>query len=647
MGPSRSRYLLSACSLAILSWSICGCGGTDETEAPPDILVICIDALRADHLGCYGYIRDTSPHIDALAKRSSIFETTWSASSWTKSAVPSLFTGLLPSEHRVFEGSHRDSQNRITSDVLDAQHVTLAEALKERGYRTAAFIKNAQLRAFLGFDQGFDLYLEDAGDADEIVTSFLQWYEDRQGTPSFAYLHILDPHWPYRPRPPFDTRFGSTTSDMDFATKKYRALRDGINSGETVPAVNDLTRMVELYDGLICQVDHALSRVFEAFDRLEDPPVVIITADHGEEFFENGKIGHGHSLSERLLRIPLIFSVPGHSPGRHRLPCSLIDLFPTVCALANADAPNYISGRDLFAPEEPRGPRVVVAERRFSNRHLIAWREGDLKLIRAYRAPREKIDEGGNRLDEGLRVEVRLDDELVHDVSRWRADKLEIKKDQSEDGLEVQGLLEELDAGNGLVRVLGIEGFLRPDVAVSSPDGSTIGLRDVERGLPVEIDGRFDEKGVYRVKKLEIIDPERFSPEIEGFIEKAQKSGRTWIIALGGGRTVRVDRDSRFKDERETAVSEEDPRPREDALRPALLASSKGLDLDEQLYDLVRDPQETSDLSETRSADRARLGKRLEQWLARADRWVEWTMSERVELDEKTVEDLKAIGYLR
>ena len=168
----RNNGVRLIASALVVCGLLIGCGeDPSEQETPPDILIICIDALRADHLGCYGYHRETSPNIDELSKRSLVFETTWSSSSWTKSAVPSLFTGLHPSEHRVFEGSHRDTMNRITSDVLDGSHETMAEALKKRGYRTAAFIKNAQLKGFLGFDQGFDLYEEEAGDAFEIVAA--------------------------------------------------------------------------------------------------------------------------------------------------------------------------------------------------------------------------------------------------------------------------------------------------------------------------------------------------------------------------------------------------------------------------------------------------------------------------------------------
>lgn len=645
MGRSTSSHRVTATGFLLwMALGFCGCPG--ESHDRPDIVIICIDALRADHLGCYGYGRDTSPNIDALGERSTLFENLSSASSWTKSAVPSLFTGLLPSEHGVFEGSHRDSADRITSDVLGADLETMAEVLKERGYRTAAFVENAQLRAFLGFDQGFDVYEEDAGEVYQIVDGFLEWYQDRDDAPSFAYLHILDPHWPYVPHPPFDTRFGRTESEMDFATKKYRALRDRINSGGTVPAQNDLARMVELYDGLIAQVDDALGRMFETFDALENPPVVIITADHGEEFYEDGKIGHGHSLSERLLHIPMIVFVPGREPARRSHPCSLIDLYPTVCALSGAEPPRYITGRDLLASGKTRKPSFVIAERQDSNRHLISWREGDLKLIRSYQAPDDGQGEGEDRFSEGLRVEVRLDGEMLDDASQWRADKIEIKEDQTETGLEVQGLLEVFDREKRLVRVLGLEGRLRADVTLTGVDGAELALSDLVAGQPVEIDGKFDDEDLFKIKKLRQIKPDSYSHELEGFIRTAREQGREWLIDLGG-RTILVDRDSRFKDERTTERNDDERSGPNDALRPAGLLSLEGLKMKEQFFDLSVDREEKRDLSETRQVDSLPLARRLEKWLARTDQWFEGRKSERAVLDEETIKDLKAIGYMR
>src|SRR6059036_3212529 len=129
--------------------------------AQPSILIVLVDALRPDHLGCYGYGRPTSPVLDALASRCVLFENARAVSSWTKPSIPSLFTSLYPSQHGVFEGSAGGGGGGIPeSDVLPAEAVTLAEALKECGYATAAFVHNAQLRHQFGFDQGFDLYEE-------------------------------------------------------------------------------------------------------------------------------------------------------------------------------------------------------------------------------------------------------------------------------------------------------------------------------------------------------------------------------------------------------------------------------------------------------------------------------------------------------
>src|SRR5437867_3877425 len=170
--------------------------------AQPSVLLVLVDALRPDHLGCYGYGRPTSPVLDELASRSVLFENARAVSSWTKPSIPSLFTSLYPSQHGVFEGSAGGDGSAPESDVLPAEAKTLAEALKERGYATAAFVHNAQLRRQFGFDQGFDLYEETSKDAPAMVHRMLDWLRDgrgerRQGGPFFVYLHLLDVHWPY------------------------------------------------------------------------------------------------------------------------------------------------------------------------------------------------------------------------------------------------------------------------------------------------------------------------------------------------------------------------------------------------------------------------------------------------------------------
>ena len=195
-------------------------------SARPNVIIILVDALRADHVGVYGYTRDTTPNLDRFSQDAVIFSRAISQTSWTKPSIPSLFTSLYPTHHGVLEGSSKDTKGHITSDILQDSLVTIAETFREHDYKTVAFVQNAQLRGFLGFAQGFDLYDDRAGDADKINKSFESWLDQGHGEPFLAYLHYLDVHWPYQPPAPYDTIFGTYPADIDFNTDDCKVLRD-------------------------------------------------------------------------------------------------------------------------------------------------------------------------------------------------------------------------------------------------------------------------------------------------------------------------------------------------------------------------------------------------------------------------------------
>ncbi|MEW6745095.1 MAG: sulfatase-like hydrolase/transferase [Planctomycetota bacterium] len=642
----RLSFLASSLALAAAVLPLQAC--SPETSPPPDIVIVCIDALRADHLGTYGHKRQTSPHIDALAAQALVYEQAWSASSWTKPSIPSLFTGLPPSEHGVFEGSHTESADRITSDVLAADHVTLAEALRQRGYRTAAFVKNAQLRAFLGFDQGFDRYVEEAGEAEEIVGHFLAWYNQQAGSPRFAYLHILDVHWPYRPREPYDRLFGETPGTIDFSTDRWRALRDDINDGRLVPSAADLARMVELYDGLIAQVDAALQRLFDALARDARSPVVVITADHGEEFYEHGKIGHGHSLSENLLHVPLILSIPGQAPGRITQPCSHLDLFPTLAHLAGAEVPSYLPGRDLLAAATSSS--LQVAEVRHRSRHEIAWREGALKLVRTYR-PEEVSPEPEDEiiLRDDLRIEASFEREAERAPGEaLRASKVEIKTHQEEDGVEVQGWLSRLDPAAREVQVFALNGKLSENTRIDDGQGNPITLDAFAVGDPVEMDGELRDDGTLEVDTLRRVEAQDAKLQLEGRASHVTKDGKQTLVELAGHK-VMVDADTRLKDKRKPTEAPAPAAAAETAspFLPARLLAEEGLKVREKLHDLAADPEEHVDLAGEKHDDARTLAAHLERWLERAAKLWGNRVAARTGLDTSTVDELREIGYVR
>src|SRR5262245_8276724 len=157
----RGRSSTGRCSpaLAALLAALASCGEASQVHGKRNVVLICMDTVRADHLGVYGYARPTTPELDRLAARALVFADASATAGWTKPSVPSFLTGTYPCQHGVYEGSAHGEAGDVT-DVLPAECLTLAEAFHENGYATAAFVHNAQLREGSGFEQGFDTYDE-------------------------------------------------------------------------------------------------------------------------------------------------------------------------------------------------------------------------------------------------------------------------------------------------------------------------------------------------------------------------------------------------------------------------------------------------------------------------------------------------------
>lgn len=321
---------------------------------PTPIIVILIDALRMDELAVYGYERQTSPAIDAFARDAVRFRQAIAQSTFTKTSVASLFTGRNPFEHGLYWGSHRDESGALTSDVLTEEEVTLAEALRERGYLTTAWVQNSHLTAASGFGQGFVLYNADQGPAPRLLDRF----ERFAGGPGrrygfFSYLHLIDLHDPYRPQPPYDTLFGPTAGayegiDLD----AWGATLEAIRRGErTLPAAQ-IAELRRLYDGELRAVDDRLRRTFERLRALGlyDKSLIVLTADHGDAFGEHGAISHSTVPYDELVRVPLLVKMPGGvAAGRVvEEQVRLIDLMPTLLEVARARPPRGVSGCSLL-----------------------------------------------------------------------------------------------------------------------------------------------------------------------------------------------------------------------------------------------------------------------------------------------------------
>ncbi len=346
---------------------------SDTGTRAPDVFLILIDTLRADHLDAYGYTRPVSPHIGALAAEGIVMDRAFSTTNWTRPAVASLFTSTMPSRHAV------TNLDRAVPESFPL----LAESLKARGYQTGFFTVGINVEPSDGYQRGADhftaLRSRHLADRTLVMSSFvlhffpwtgrlLPWTKtDRDSVanpallvssaldwvhqadterPVFSYLHFLGPHSPYRPPPDFD-RFSSKPHDARLENPPSQwAGQDALTPEET-------QEMIDLYDGEVFWNDDAVGKLIDglrAAGRL-DNAVVILIADHGEAFGKHGVWGHNASGFRSVVRIPMIFwsspSIGLNRRTRLTIPASLMDVAPTVLDLAGQPAPAGFDGQSL------------------------------------------------------------------------------------------------------------------------------------------------------------------------------------------------------------------------------------------------------------------------------------------------------------
>jgi arylsulfatase A-like enzyme len=387
--------------------------------------VYVVDALRADHLGCYGYARPTSPNVDAFAREATAFRAV-APSSWTKASVASLFTGRSPLEH--------GAQDR--GDMLVPGSLTLAERLGAAGYRTYAVYANDWIGGTFGVDQGFGERLLLHARSDRLTRELLACLrrlrpEDRL----FVYVHTIDPHAPYEPTAEYRARFappGSTLERVSAVWLEDAAAR--ARRGEPLPP-HLVEEVTALYDAEVAFNDRQFGLFLEALKRrgLYDDSLIVFTADHGEELFDHGGVAHGHTLFREVLDIPLIVKWPRGiepPPATSASPVSLLDVLPTVLDCAGLPLPPDLEGRSLLrtVAETPRAGRGITSYLDLDGVRLQSVTEGRWKLVRtgSLDAPRARLelydlDEGRETSDvRALHPDVagRLAAQLAAEASR-------------------------------------------------------------------------------------------------------------------------------------------------------------------------------------------------------------------------------------
>jgi len=310
----------------------------------PDILLVSIDTLRADHLGCYGYERPTSPFIDALAREGTRYSDFWSPAPWTLPSHTTMLSGLLPDRHGAIE-----DEVRIGPGIP-----LLQQTLSESGYRTAGVVSTLFVSRKFGFERGFD-YFQDFGitnpkannsgvvDAEEVFSNALHWAQQQpDGSPLFTFVHLYDVHYTYNAPEPFNTRFDRPAKPGDAVYKNYRSYKKRMIDDE------QLAHQIAQYDEEIAYVDDQLRQYVERWRASGRQLIVMVTADHGEEFGERGSWGHAHTLYPEQLHVPLVVSGPGIRAQVVSERSGTEDIAPTLAALGGTQHPQD-EGRDRRA----------------------------------------------------------------------------------------------------------------------------------------------------------------------------------------------------------------------------------------------------------------------------------------------------------
>jgi arylsulfatase A-like enzyme len=394
---SRCVSRLPLCLLVIFLLSALAAGPVEPRPAPEyNLLLISIDTLRADHLGCQGYHRDTSPNLDQLAKEGVLFENLTAAAPWTVPSHMSMFTSLYPSVHGV----------QTVSDRLGEGVPTLAQCLAQSGYLTAAFVTGPVLNHRLGFNRGFQFYDDFTANltvthklasiymtgselpmvvTNPIITDLAtQWLQKHSRERFFLFLHYWDCHYDYVPPPPFDKKF-----DPDYTGKEDgRHLFERQQEIVQQISARDLAHLVALYDGAIAHTDEHVGKILQLLQDLglSEKTLVIVTSDHGEGFLEHGRLLHGNSVYEELLHVPLVMRLPGVIPAGKRIAgnVSHVDLMPTALGLLRLAGAAQMQGIDLspaILRDQPLPERLIYSEMAAWQLNLRAVRWGNRKLF--------------------------------------------------------------------------------------------------------------------------------------------------------------------------------------------------------------------------------------------------------------------------
>jgi len=378
------KRVLLGLSLVVAALLVPDCSGRTEGDlgAAPlrgrDMILVVADSFDGSHLGAAGYGRETTPFLDELAASGAFLERAISQTSWTLSSVVSLLTGVEQEAHGVMQIDESLPQSGLS---------TLGELFQRRGYRTVGLVQNAVIAEGTGLDRGFDRYeaIPFTADGAERLIREVRALTDaaERERPLFLYIHLGPPHMPYQPPEPFRSRFskGASGSQVEGSIRETTDMM----VEELAPSHPDVIRLLELYDGHIAYADSLIRRSVQAFESTgrSDPPVILVTSDHGEAFMQHGAVGHNLFCYEPMIRIPWILSAPGVIEAGRRIPGtgSLLDVAPTLVELFGLPRPGQPMAGASLVPELMGGGPIEDRPLLISSRYPRPGREAQLALV--------------------------------------------------------------------------------------------------------------------------------------------------------------------------------------------------------------------------------------------------------------------------
>ncbi len=381
VGGERLQYALGAA--AALAWAPLACGPPRPPDRP-DVLIVTLDTTRADHLGSWGYFRDTSPELDALARESIVFDAAYAPMATTLPTHVSVFTATAPLEHGVLANTTQGGQRFVPAPQLRPA----AEVARDAGYSTAAFVSAAPLKRGSGVETGFATFGEPEDKhrpATGTIDAAIGWLEANGDAPFFLWVHLYDAHWPYAAPAPYDRLYATDAALERWIAERRipeRALRPLVGTvDESRPTIN-------AYDGAIRYQDAELGRLLR---RLRDAgrwdsTAILLLGDHGEGLCQHGEPAHGSTWNEQL-HAPLLMKIPGGAPRRVAAPTSLVDALPTFLARLRVPGlalpEGQASGRDVLA--DGAGSGAILSQdtgRERDQPNRFALRAGRWKYFR-------------------------------------------------------------------------------------------------------------------------------------------------------------------------------------------------------------------------------------------------------------------------